>query len=50
MTGGLQKPQTSGTTHRMNNTGENFGTILNFKREVGINDGAREIRKWTGVP
>ena len=34
----------------MNNTAVNFGTILNFKREVGINEGARDIRKWTGVP
>ena len=49
-TGSLPKPETTSTNQRMNNTGANFGTILNFKREVGINEGARDIRKWTGVP
>ena len=34
----------------MNNTGFNFGTILNFKREAGLNEDAKDIRKWTGIP
>ena len=35
----------------MSNTGRNFGKILNFKREEGINDAAKGgLRKWTGLP
>ena len=50
-TGSLPKPpETSSTNKTMNSTGVNFGTILNFKREAGLNEGAKDIRKWTGIP
>ena len=47
---GFPNPDSSSTKNRMNSTGTNFGTIMNYKRELGINDGATGFRKWTGMP
>ncbi len=48
----LPQPSVSSRgSNRMASTGANFGAILNYKREQGINDKAKgAFREWTGVP
>ena len=46
---GFPNPDSASVTNRLNSR-ENFGTILNYKREQGINDGVTGFRKWTGMP